>query len=101
MLTSAVAPAGADTEMYTHENQDQMQLVSACQSLINSSLVMTIFVMLFCSVLTAKKEQEDSFYEFSLGTTEMTVYTLQELGSTVRSWKYITLVMAKGNLSWV
>lgn len=95
LSASSMAPAGADTEMYTYVNQDHMQLVNACQSLINSSLVMTTFVMLLCFVLTAKKEQEDSFYEFSLGATKMTLHILQELKSSVRSYEYITLVMAE------
>lgn len=60
LLLSAVAPVGAETGMYTQVNQDHLQPVNVCQSVIHSSLVMALFVMLLCFLLTEKKElQED------------------------------------------
>ena len=59
LLLCAVAPVGAETAMYTQVNQDHLQPVNVCQSVIHSSLVMALFVMLLCFMLTEKKEQQE------------------------------------------
>lgn len=53
LLPRAVAPVEAETWMYTEANQDQMQLVNVCLSVIHSSLVMRCHVVDF--MLTDKK----------------------------------------------
>lgn len=60
LLAGAVAPVGTETGMYTQINRDHLLPVNVCQSVMHSSLVMALFVMLLCFVLTEKKEpQED------------------------------------------
>lgn len=99
LLPSAVAPVVTEKRMYTQVNQDHLQPVNVCQSVIHSSLVMALFQMLLCFVLTEKKEQqEDKPSSWIYLSDCMTLYP-QEKWIIFCSLLHIVIAVVKRNVN--